>query len=119
MYLVFFFSELSIRSDSQCFSSDVVIVTLEWTFLNLQTYYQQFLRNISVSANPQLNNVIFTGDMRVRLGLLYNTPYIVSVTQHSTCRQLIRTTFIELNFSKIELCIAMHVPCKSYSCRQV
>ena len=81
--------------------SDGVTVTLEWTLLNSQPYYQHFLGNVSVNANPQPKNVMFIGDMRVQLALSYNTLYNVSVTQHSTCRQLIRTTFIELNLSKL------------------
>jgi hypothetical protein len=64
-------------------------------------YYQQFLHNVSVSANPQPNNVMFIGNMRVQLELSYNTPYIVNVTQHSTCQLLIRTEIMELNFSKL------------------
>ena len=97
----FFFSELSVQSGSEDFSSDGVIVALEWTLLNSRNYYQYLLRNISVSANPQLNNVVFTGDMRAQVVLSYNTLYNVSVTQHSTCHQLIGTTFIELSYSKL------------------
>ena len=71
-------------------------------------YYQQFLRNVSVSANPQPKNVIFTGNMRVQLTLSYNTLYIVSVTQHSTCEPLNRTKIIELNFSKLHKIIIFY-----------
>ena len=80
--------------------SDGVTVTLEWMLVNSQPYYQQFLRNIIVSAYPQPKNVIFIGNMRVQLELSYNTLYNVSVTQHSTCRLLNQTKIIELNFSK-------------------
>jgi hypothetical protein len=69
--------------------------------LNSRMHYQQLLRNISVGANPQPKNVIFTGSMSVQLILSYNTPYIVNVTQHSTCQLLIWTAIIELNFSKL------------------
>ena len=98
-----FFSELSIhiRSESERFSSNGVTVTLQWMLVNLQVYYQQLLPNVSVSTNPQPHSMIFTGDMRVQLELSYNTSYVVSVTQHSICEQLIQTAFIELNFSKI------------------
>ena len=99
--MLFDSSELSIRSDSEEFLSDEVTVTLEWTLINSQPYYQQFLRNISVTVNPQPKNVLFTGDMRVQLELSCNTSYKVSVTQHSTCRQLTGTTLIELSYSKL------------------
>ena len=93
---------ISVQSRAEQFSIDGITVTLEWTLLlNSQDYYQQFLRNISISADPQLNDVIFTGDMRVQLTLSYNTLYNVSITQHSVCQQLMRTTFIELNYSKL------------------
>jgi hypothetical protein len=92
--------DLSIQSHSEQFSSNAVTVTLEWTLLNSQSYYQRLLRNVTVTANPQLNNVMPTGNMRVQLTLLYNTVYNVNVTQHSTCRLLIRTPVFELNFSK-------------------
>ena len=104
LYIIiqFWFSlELSVRLNSEEFLKDGIIVSLEWTLLNSQSYHQQFLHNISVSAVPQLNNVMFTGDMRAQLTLSYNTLYNVSVTQHSTCRQLTGTTFIELSYSKL------------------
>ena len=94
------FLELSIRSDSESFSRGGVTVNLEWTLLNSQNNYQQFLCNVSVSVNPQPKNVMFTGNMRVQLELSYNTPHTVNVTQHSTCRQLNRTKILELNFSE-------------------
>jgi hypothetical protein len=93
--------DLSVRSHSEQFSSNEVTVSLEWTLLNSQSYYQQLLSNISVNAVPQLNNVMPTGNMRVQLTLSYNTPYNVSVTQHSVCQQLIRTRFLLLNYSKL------------------
>ena len=92
--------DLSIRSNSEDFSSDVVTVSLEWTLFNKQIYYQQLLRNVSVSADPQPNSVMLTGNMRAHLMLSYNTLYNVSVTQHSTCQQLIWTKFLELKYSK-------------------
>ena len=99
-----FWLDLSIRSHSEQFSSDGVTVNLEWTLLNSQVYYQQLLRNVSINVDPQLSNVMFTGNMRVQLTLSYNTLYNVSVTQHSICQQLIiRTTFLELNYSKLYL----------------
>ena len=94
--------DVHIQLCSEQFSSNAVTVTLELTLLNSQDYYHQLLSNVSVSANPQLNNVMPTGNMRVELTLLYNTPYSVSVTQHSTCRQLIRTKFLLLNYSKLQ-----------------
>ena len=93
--------DVHIQLCSEQFSSDAVIVTLEWTLLNSQNYYQHLLSDVSVSADPQLNNVMFTGNMRVQLTLLYNTPYNVSVTQHSTCRQLVQTKILLLNYSKL------------------
>ena len=92
--------DLVVRSHSEQFTSDRVIIALEWILLNSQIYYQQLLRNVSISAAPPLNNLMFTGNMRVQLVLSYNTLYNVSVTQHSTCQQLIRTTFLLLNYSK-------------------
>ena len=97
--------ELSIRLDPEQFSSDGVTVNLEWTLLNSQTYYQQLLRNIIVNAAPPPRNIIFTGNMRAQLVLAYNTPYNVSVTQNSTCEQLIQTSFLELNYGKL----CMHI----------
>ena len=94
---------MSVQSDPEQFSSDGVTVTLEWTLLNSQDYYQQLLQNVSINVNPPLDNVMFTGNSRVQLVLSYNTLYNVSVTQNSTCEWLIRTTFLEFNYSK--LCI--------------
>ena len=68
--------------------------------LNSQPYYQQFLRNVSITANPQPTNVMFTGNMRVQLVLSYNALYNVSVTQHSTCRQPNLTKVLLLKYSK-------------------
>ena len=95
--------ELIIHSDPEHvqFSRDGVIVLLEWTLLHSQTYYQQFLRNVSINADPQPNNVMFAGRMRVQLVLSYNTLYNVSVTQHSTCERLVQTAFLQLNYSKL------------------
>ena len=95
-----FLLDLNIQSDSEDFSSDGVTVNLEWTLLNSQTYYQQLLHSIGINAHPQLINVMFTGNMSAQLTLSYNTLYNVSVTQHSTCQQLIQTKFLELNYSK-------------------
>ena len=74
-----------------------------WTLLNSQPYYQQLLRDVSVSTE----SVMFTGNMRVQFLLSYNTLYNVSVTQHSICQQLIRTMFLERNFSKLHKLIIM------------
>jgi hypothetical protein len=90
-----------IGSRSEQFSSDAVTVTLEWFLLNSQNYYQLLLSNITVTADPRPNNVMFTGNMSAQLTLSYNTQYNVSVTQHSTCQQLIRTKFLLLNYSKL------------------
>ena len=80
--------------------SDGVTISLEWALLNLQIYYQQLLRSITINAVPPIRNVMFTGNMRAQLVLLYNTMYNVSVTQNSTCQQLIRTKFLLLNYSR-------------------
>ena len=93
--------DLSLRSHSEQFSSNSVTVTLEWIILSSQTYYQQLLSNVSVSANPQLNKVMLTGNTSIRLVLSYNTLYNVSVTQHSTCRQLNQTQVLLLNYCKL------------------
>jgi hypothetical protein len=101
IWIPYFNLDLSVRSHSEQFSSNGVTLTLEWTLLNSQIYYQQLLSNISVSTDPQLNTVIPTGNMRVQLTLSYNTPYNVSVTQHSVCQPLIRTASLLLNYSKL------------------
>jgi hypothetical protein len=94
--------DLSVQSHSEQFLSNEVTVFLEWTLLNSQIYYQQLLSNVSVSASdPQLNNVMPTGNMRVQLTLSYNTLYNVSVTQHSTCQLLVRTKFLLLDYRKL------------------
>jgi hypothetical protein len=82
-----------------------VTVTLEWSLLNSQSYYQQLLSNVSVNVVPQLNNVIFTGNMSIQLTLSYNTLYNVSITQHSDCQQLIRTELLELDYSKVYIIV--------------
>jgi hypothetical protein len=93
--------DLSIQSHSERFSSNEVTLTLEWNLLSSQSYYQQLLSNVTVTANPQLINVIPTGNMSIQLTLSYNTVYNVSVTQHSDCRPLIWTKFLLLNYSKL------------------
>ena len=98
-----FISELGVQSDSEEFLSDGVIVNLEWTLLNSQSYYQQFLHNISVTVEPQLNNVIFTENMRVQLTLSYNTLYNVTITQNSVCQTLIRTMSFERIYSRLRV----------------
>ena len=101
--IIYLFLDLSIRNRSEDFSSGEVTVNLEWTFIKLQTYYQQLLRNISVSAEPKLRNVMFNGNMTVQLVLSYNTLYNVSLTQHSICQQLIQTKLFELKYSKLRV----------------
>ena len=101
---IFCFSELSIQFDSEELSRDGV--TVQWTLLNLQIYYQQLLRNVSVKAVPPLRNIMFTENTRVQLVLSYNTLYNVSVTQNGTCQQLIQTTFLELIYGKLCLICA-------------
>ena len=93
--------ELSVESNPEHFSSDGVSVTLEWTLLNSQVYYQQLLQNIIINTDPPVDNIMFTGSMSVQLTLSYNTQYSVSITQNSTCERLIRHTFLELNYSKL------------------
>ena len=99
--IYFYKLDLSIRNHSEKFSSDEVTVNLEWTFVNLQTYYQQLLTNVSVSAEPKLRNMTFNGNVTVQLVLSYNTLYNVNVTQHSICQQLIQTKLFELKYSKL------------------
>ena len=94
-------SELSSRFCSEHFSSDGVIVTLEWMLLNSRMYYEQLLYNITIRANPQPENVIFIRKMSVQLTLSYNTLYNVSLIQHSTCRILVQTNFLLLSYSKL------------------
>ena len=76
---------------------------VEWTLSNLQINYQQLLLSISVDVNPQ-TKVTFIRNVSIQLTLQYNTLYNVSVTQHSICRQLTQSTFIELNYSKLHVC---------------
>ena len=79
-------------------------VTLEWIILSSQTYYHQLLSNVSVSANPQLNNVVPTGNTSIQLELSYNIPYNVNVTQNSVCQQLVQTQVLLLSYSKLVDC---------------
>ena len=92
--------DLIVQSHSEQFTSDRVTVSLEWALLNLQIHYQQLLHSISVNFIPQPNSMMFTGNMRARLTLSYNTLYNVSITQDSTCQQLVRTKFLLLNYGK-------------------
>ena len=94
--------DLIARSHPEQFMSDRVTVILEWALLNLQIYYQQLLRSISVNFIPQpiANSMMFTGNTRARLTLSYNTLYNVSITQDSACQQLIRTKFLLLSYGK-------------------
>ena len=78
---------------------------MEWILLNSQLYYQQFLHNVSISADPPLNNLMFIGNMKAQLTLSYNTMYNVSITQYSTCQQLVRTKSLLLNYSKLYVII--------------
>ena len=73
--MLFWISYLSLQSHSEQFSNNGVMVTLEWIILSSQTYYHQLLSDVSVSANPQLNNVIPTGNTSIRLELSYNILY--------------------------------------------
>ena len=98
---------LSVQSDPEQFSRDGVTVNLEWTLLNSQDYYQQFLQNVIVNVDPPPDNIMCTGNMRVQLTLSYNTLYNVSVTQNSTCERLYRTTFLELNYSKLYIYVSV------------
>ena len=114
-----FLLELSIHSDPEQILSDGVTVLLEWTLLNSQIYYQRFLYNASINTDPPLRNVTFAGNMSVHLVLSYNTLYNVSVTQHSTCEQLIRTAFLQLNYSKLCIiitCTVQHEPTLAGKC---
>ena len=95
------FLGLSIQIGLKDFSSNEVTVTVEWILLNSQLYYQQLLLNVSVSADPQPKFIMFTGSMRVQLMLSYNMLYNVSVTQYSICQELIRTEFLQLDYSKL------------------
>ena len=95
--------------DPEQISTNEVLVNLEWTLLNSQIY-QQFLRDIIVNTVPPLRDMIqFTGSTRAQLVLSYNTLYNVSVTQNSTCEQLIRTSFHQLSYSKL----CMHIVCEN------
>ena len=99
---------LSVLKGLEDFSSNEVTVTVEWTLLNSQLYYQQLLHNVSISADPQPKTIMFAGNMRVQLVLSYNTLYNVSVTQPSTCQQLVRTKFLQLDYSKLYNIHALH-----------
>ena len=86
---------------SEQFSSDRVMVILEWTLSDLLSRYPQLLQNVSVAVVPYLEvEIMLIGHTSVRLTLLYNMPYNVSIIQPATCEQLRQTAFIKLNYSK-------------------
>ena len=95
-------AELSIQSRPEQFTSNSVMVILEWSLSNSPIYYQQLLRNVSVTVIPHLEMITtFIGNMSIQLTLPYNTLYNVSVTQPGICGQPNQTAFIELFYSKL------------------
>lgn len=94
-------SNFSIRSHSEQFASDRIMVILEWTVTLSQTYYQQLLPNVSaiIIPNPGIT-MAYMGNMTLQLMLAYNTLYNVSLTQPGICGQPDQTAFIELSYSK-------------------
>ena len=95
-------SNFSIRSHSEQFTSDRVMVTLKWTLSTSQIYYQQLLQNVSISVVPDLEMaILFIGNMSVQLTLQYNSLYNVSVTQPGFCGRFDQTISIDLNYSKM------------------
>ena len=67
-----------------------------------QIYYKRLLWNVSILVIPDTEVTIayYVGNMSAQLTLLYNTLYIVSLTQPDICGQLNQTEFIHLNYSK-------------------
>ena len=93
-------SRLNIQLKSEQFSSDRVMVVLEWTSSNLLSQYPQLLQNIIVDVAADLEaKTMLVGRNGVRLILLYNMPYNVSIIQLAICDQLSQAAFIELNYS--------------------
>ena len=97
-------TKLSVQLQSEQFSSDRVMVILEWTLSDLLSRYPQLLQNVSVVVVPDLKveiSVMFIGNTSVQLTLLYNTLYNVSIIQPATCEQLSQTAVLELNYSEL------------------
>ena len=77
------------------------MAVLEWTLSNTLSQYPQLLQNVSVSVVPELEvEMLSIRNTSVRLTLLYNTLYNVSIIQPATCEQLRQAAFTVLNYSK-------------------
>ena len=116
---------LSIEYHSELFTSDEVVVILEWTYSTSGSYNRQLtaVQNVSVNVVPalRLNAVlVFIENTSIILMLQYNTVYNVSITQLGICGQPNQTAFIELNyctFNKVSILlhyIAYHAWCMIY-----
>ena len=97
--------ELSIRSHLEQLSSNKamylnITVVFEWNVLNLQIYHRQLLQNVSINVFPDPLAITYIENKTFQLILLYNTLYIVNITQPGICGQPSQTAFIELNYSK-------------------
>ena len=81
------------------------MAVLEWTLSNTLSRYPQLLQNISVSIVPDSEvEMLLIRNTSVRLTLLYNTPYNVSIIiQPVTCERLRQAAFIVLNYSKFNV----------------
>ena len=93
-------SVLDVQRHSEELSSDGISVGFKWNVSNVQIYYQQLLQNVSINVVPNPIAIRYAGNRTFQLTLLYNTLYIVSITQPGICGQPNQTVFIELNYSK-------------------
>ena len=93
-------AKLSVQTSEQ-FSSDRVVVILEWTLSSsLSRYQQMLLTNISINIIPKIKvEANFIGNMSFQLTLPYNTLYSVSLTQPGICGQPNQTIYIALKYS--------------------
>ena len=94
---------MSIESHSEQFTTNEVVVILEWIYSISGSSNQQLdaVQNIGVNVVPaiRLNDIlVFIENASVILMLQYNTVYNVSITQLGVCGQPNQTTFIKLNY---------------------
>lgn len=95
---------MSIESHSEQFTTNEVVVILEWIYSISGSSNQQLdaVQNIGVNVVPaiRLNDIlVFIENASVILMLQYNTVYNVSITQLGVCGQPNQATFIKLNYS--------------------
>ena len=94
-------ANLSIRSQSEHFTSDRIMVNFDWTLSSSLIHYHRLLPNVSVNVVPDLDVILtFIENMSIHASLSYNTLYNVSITQPGICGQPNQTVFIKLNYCK-------------------